>query len=98
MLNKTKYLTLKENTVTFSGYTIRYRLMAKESKKLASYRLALYSNFIDMIDQDGKQAHNEAIDLFSDINKAIEFYLKLVEGVATPTELSYIIEDEFCIE
>lgn len=74
--------------------TYRYTLTVSESKRVASYRLPLYSIGIEMTTFEGKRTEVVARDIFADIGKAVVFYDKMVESRATPLNLHYIIEDE----
>ena len=71
-----------------------YTLIMKKSNKVASYMLPLYSIEIEMIDSDGKVTRARTHDLFADVGKAISFFKKLYENLATPLNLPYILEDE----
>lgn len=72
----------------------KYTLSVCESKRVASYRLPLYSIGIEMTTSDGKHTEVVAKDIFADIGKAVVFYDKIVENRATPLNLHYIIEDD----
>ena len=98
MLKIKKPIIIKSDNVVSSGLKIHYELTLKESARFSSFKLPLYSISIEMEDQEGKQSSYKATDVFSDINKALEFYIKIVEGIVTPSEMPYIIEDMFCIE
>ena len=47
-----------------------------------------------MTDIDGKKTEATAKDLFADVGKALVFYDRMVQNLATPIDLPYIIEDE----
>lgn len=76
------------------GATYSYSLLVNESNSVASYRLPLYSFAIEMTDADGKKTNAETHDLFADVGKALVFFRKLVDNLATPLNLPYILEDE----
>jgi hypothetical protein len=65
-----------------------------ESNKVASYMLPLYSVEIEMTDKEGNVTRARTRDLFADVGKAISFFKKLYENLATPLNLPYILEDE----
>ena len=71
-----------------------YTLLMSKSNTVASYMIPLYSVEIEMIDKDGKRTNASARDLFADVGKALSFFKKLYESLATPLNLPYILEDE----
>ena len=92
--------TFMKNTVIISelreadGAKYRYSLIVSESNKVASYKLPLYSVEIEMTDKDGNVTNARTRELFADVGKAISFFRKLSENLATPLNLPYILEDE----
>ncbi len=76
------------------GAIYRYSLVMSESNKVASYKLPLYSVEIEMVDPEGSVTNARTRDLFADVGKAISFFKKLCDNLATPLNLPYIIEDE----
>ena len=92
--------TFMKNTVIKSelreadGAKYRYSLIVSESNKVASYKLPLYSVEIEMTDKDGNVTNARTRELFADVGKAISFFRKLSENLATPLNLPYILEDE----
>lgn len=72
----------------------RYSLLVSESRGVASYRLPLYSIRIEMTRADGYHTEARTKDLFADVGKAVVFYERMVEHLATPIDLAYIVEDE----
>ena len=85
---------IKNELREIDGATYSYSLIMKESKNVASYRLPLYSIEIEMTDKDGNVTNARARELFADVGKAISFFRKLCENLATPLNLPYILEDE----
>lgn len=71
-----------------------YTLVVSESNKVASFKLPLYSVEIEMTDKSGKTTSARTRELFADVGKAISFFKKLYENLATPLNLPYILEDE----
>ena len=71
-----------------------YTLIMSESNKVASYRIPLYSIEIEMTDKDGNVTNAKTKEIFADVGKAISFFRKLSENLATPLNLLYILEDE----
>ena len=92
--------TFMKNTVIKSelreadGAKYRYSLIVSESNKVASYKLPLYSVEIEMTDKDGNVTNARTRELFADVGKAISFFRKLSENLATPLNLPSILEDE----
>ncbi len=82
--------SLREN----DGFIYRYFLIKKESARVASYMLPLYSVRVEMESLSGEVTSNASGDIFADEGKAIAFYHMLAENLATPIDLPYIIEDE----
>ena len=76
------------------GNSYTYSLIVNESNAVASFRLPLYSVEIEMTDAEGKKTSARTHDLFADVGKALVFYRKLVDNLATPLNLPYILEDE----
>ena len=76
------------------GYTYSYELIMKESGRVASYRIPLYSVRVKMTDRDGIESESEIKDAFADAGRAIVFFEKVVRNLATPIDLAYILEDE----
>ena len=71
-----------------------YTLYYADSIKTASMGLRLYSISVEFVDREGVRGFAEAKEFFADKRKAMEFYNRLVSGLATPLNLPYIIEDE----
>ena len=76
------------------GARYTYTLVVSESNKVASFKLPLYSMEIEMTDKHGKVTRAETSELFADVGKALSFFKKLYENLATPLNLPYILEDE----
>ncbi len=94
---KTKKLTettVREVEVTRDGILYRYTLLKRESARVASYRLPLYSVKIEMESANGEISTSRSSDIFADSGKALAFFNMLAENLATPIDLPYIIEDE----
>ena len=93
-MKSTKELTqtIKEQTRRKDGYEYHYSLTKRQSRAVSSFSLPLYSIKITMRGEDA-YTENEAKDIFSDIGKALTFFGTLVENLATPIDLPYILED-----
>lgn len=96
---------MKERTKTYDtvirresrrdgDFCYSYELIIKESRRVASYGIPLYSVRAEMTDGDGITSSAEVKDAFADAGKAICFFEKVVENLATPIDLAYILEDE----
>ena len=81
-------------TIEKDGYVYNYTLVKRESRRVVSFRIPLYSIKIELTDPNGKKTEAESHDIFSDLGKAIVFYDRLVRNLATPIDLAYVIEDE----
>ena len=86
---------LKTETVRSDGISYTYSLIENYNRLLSSFGIPLYSIEIRMIfDDTGEMTENKSDALFSDIDKASDFFNKLVRNLATPIDLPYIVEDE----
>ena len=80
------------------GIDYKYDLTLKEKSRTDCYGISLYSISVEMTQKDnGITTHSEARDLFSDEKKAFRFFEKIVENLATPIDLAYVVEDEFTV-
>ena len=95
--DKTEINTVKERETVSEGAEYRYELIMKRSKRVASYRLPLYSVRVSMTDKDGKETYAELNDIFSDIGKAIVFFNRIADNLVTPIDLPYIFEDQILV-
>ncbi len=89
-----KETVIKREVRESEGAIYSYALIMSESKKVASYKIPLYSIGVEMIDIDGNETRAQTGDLFADVGKAIVFYHKMIDNLVTPLNLPYIIEDE----
>ena len=92
-MNNTKSSIIKEVFREAGGAKYLYRLRVKESARVASYKIPLYSIDVKM-DYEGKHTENSVNDVFADVGKALVFFDTLVEYLATPIDLPYILEDK----
>ena len=88
--------TIKEIEKNKDGVYYKYTLYSKRSKKVASFHMPLYSIEVKMT-KDGITSENSIKDIFSDIGKASAFFDKLVANLATPIDLTYILEDKITV-
>lgn len=77
------------------GFLYVYELIVREGEMTADFGLPLYSVRVSMTDSDGNSSQREAKDVFADESRALSFFDKLVRNLATPIDLSYVVEDEF---
>ena len=89
-----KESVIRNETRSIDGIVYNYALVMSESNKVASYKLPLYSVEIEMTDTEGNVTSATTSEIFADVGKAIVFFRKMVENLATPLNLPYIIEDE----
>ena len=98
-MNKTKkmgdIIRKDERQDEFNIYT--YELSVRLGTDTANFRLPLYSVRISMTDAYGNTREGCVGDAFADSAKAIKFYERLVDGLATPIDRPYILEDERAI-
>ena len=87
-------LRKEERIVDQNEYS--YELIMREGSTTACWRVPLYSIRVKMKDACGVSKCADTSDIFSDINKAIVFFEKIVRNLATPIDLAYIVEDEMC--
>ena len=91
---KTKYI--RTRTLERDGIEYKYDLILKDGKRSDASEISLYSITVEMTEMgDETTTHSEAQDLFTDEERAIRFFEKLVEYLATPIDLAYVAEDEF---
>ena len=89
-----KDTVIKKDVREADGARYCYTLIMSESNKVASYKLPLYSIEIEMTDAEGNVTNAKTKEIFADVGKAISFFRKLSENLATPLNLLYILEDE----
>lgn len=87
---------IKDVTRISDGITYRYVLTASKSLKVASFNIPLYSISVFMT-KDGACTENSLNEIFADIGKATIFFDTLVENLATPIDLPYILEDKITL-
>ncbi len=91
----TKCKTVRTEVREVDGIEYRYELTRREDTSVAGYGIPLYSVAVVMeFKNSGKRTHGKTSELFSDMQKAVCFFEKLVSNLATPIDLAYIVEDE----
>lgn len=96
--NKTRDSVIRSEVRERDGALYKYELIMKESDRVASYKIALYSINVEFMGSDGTQTEAVAKEIFADVGKAIVFFERLVENLVTPIDLPYVVEDEFYIK
>jgi hypothetical protein len=92
MIGDTEIIRRETKTDEYAEYT--YELISTCSGDTSSYGISLYSITVKM--KIGEKCYSgDSGRLFADGEKAMRFFDKLVNGLATPANLTYIIEDEF---
>ena len=92
---KTVERIIKTQVKEVLGSTYTYNLTVTESEHVASYGIPLYSVAISECDVGGKVSEAKGTEIFADPGRAIAFYERLVRALATPTDLPYILEEEY---
>ena len=93
--NATKSRTVRTEVREVEGIKYRYELTRRENRSVAGFGIPLYSFAVVMEFTDtGKRSEGNTTDLFADSGKAMRFFEKLVDNLATPIDLAYIVEDE----
>ena len=95
-MKRTNIEILRNDKVTDGGILYEYTLLSSESTRVASFKLPLYSVTVKMT-MDGKTTEAGVHDVFADLGKATLFYEKIVKNLATPIDLTYILEDKISI-
>jgi len=95
-MKRTNIEILRNDKVTDGGILYEYTLFSSESPRVASFKLPLYSITVKMT-MDGEVTEGSVNDVFADLGKATLFYEKLVRNLATPIDLTYILEDRISI-
>lgn len=90
----TKETVIRRELSTDGTNAFEYELIMRESERVASYGIPLYSISVRMIDERGHATEGEIRDAFADAGKALILFEKIVRNLATPIDLAYIHEDE----
>ncbi len=90
---KTRDTVVRCETRYIDGDCYIYRLIVNESRSTSSYRIMLYSVEIEFSGADGTKTQGEIRDAFADPGRAVLFFDKLVNNLATPIDLPYVLED-----
>ena len=85
---------IKEVVKECDGATIIYTLTEGEGTRVACFGLTLYSIGIEMTDKNGQHTESHLDEIFVDFKRASRFFERLVNNLATPIDLPYILEDE----
>ncbi len=91
---KSNYSIIRREERTDEENRYLYELMMRIGDTVACWRMPLYSIRVNMTDAYGNEGSADVTDVFSDEDKALDFFDKLVRNLATPIDLPYILEDE----
>lgn len=89
--------TIRKEERRADGYFYSYELIERKGRNMADFGMRLYSIKVSMTDESGKTRSSEANNVFSSNRKAADFFDKIVENLATPIDLKYIVEDEITV-
>ena len=89
-----KDTVIKRDSKTDGENQYDYELILREGRRVANYKIPLYTVRVVMTDRKGKSTSASVKDAFADVTHAEDFYNKIVKCLATPIDLRYIIEDE----
>lgn len=76
------------------GYLYVYHLILRQERAATCKHAPLYSVTAQLTAPDGSRTEEELCDAFADGGKAILFFNRIVDYLATPTDLPYVFEDE----
>ena len=97
-MNKELYeRVIKNEEREADGYFYSYELLERRGKNIANFGLHLYSIRVKMSGGDTPIKIGEAKDIFSSKRKALDFFERIVDNLATPIDLKYVIEDEITV-
>lgn len=96
--DKVKETVIRSEARFCEGMDYLYELVMCESRRFASFRIPLYSVRVTMSGEDMPKSTASTNEVFSDPGKAIDFFEKAVDNLATPIDLGYILEDEIGIK
>ena len=86
--------TIRQEAREKDGNEYLYELSMLESSMVASYGLPLYSINVQLTMHSGEKTAATVKEKFADAGQAICFFERLVDNLATPIDLPYIVEDE----
>ena len=85
---------IRKVTIYNEGNKYTYILSKKKSSMLASFRIPLYSIRVEMTDFEGEDSYFELRDTFASEERALRFFNKLKDNLATPVNCPFVFEDE----
>ncbi len=94
MLEQKDYCVIRREERIDEENRYLYELMMRRGDTVACWRMPLYSIRVNMTDAFGNEGSADVTDVFADEDKALDFFDKIVRNLATPIDLSYILEDE----
>ena len=87
---------IKEDIRECDGAIFLYRLTEGYPKKIGRLTIPLYSIYIEL-NKNGECSKSSVNEIFADVGKALSFYHSLLENLATPIDLHYILEDRITV-
>lgn len=96
MKKSSKIEIIRDVTKIDDGIIYRYILSARRSGKVASFQLPLYS-IEAIMTKDGEVTRNSLEDVFADVGKALCFFEHVSKNLATPIDLTYVLEDKISL-
>ena len=89
---------IKKEERAADGLVYKYELVMRRSDKVASYALPLYSISVELSRENGEViTGTQMSEVFSNERKALDFFAKIVDNLATPIDLPYVLEDMLTI-
>lgn len=79
------------------GARYEYTLTMRESTRLSGFGIPLYAVSVRMNREDTSESEATTSDVFADAGRAIDFFEKAVENLATPIDLAHVLEDSIGI-
>ena len=91
--DKTTDTVIRTDERTENGNVYRYELVMRCGDGVACWRIPLYSVRVRLTLADGTTTDAALKDVFADAGRAILFYERMLNNLATPVDLAYILED-----
>ena len=93
MKTKEKITLIRREFVENEDVLYKYELLMNERQHGVNCA-RLYFMSVEMKFADGSVTYAETGEVFADVGKAIAFFDRMVENLATPINLPYVLEDE----
>ena len=85
---------IKRKSVDVGGRKLEYELKGFKGKTVASFGIILYEICVSLTTKHGVSYYKTG-GLFSNVEKAIDFFNFISENLVTPQNLPYVVEDCF---